>query len=358
MLASPDELICERPSGFCTRSGRTAGTGAERRQRELGVWPYQHDGVGSVRAVLDGAGAVQSTTSYDPWGVPVPPVVPPGVGGGSPAPFGFTGELHDGDLVHLRARWYHPSTGTFTSRDPFAGFDTQPYSLHPYQYAYSNPVLLKDPSGECLIFLSYQPAFVNQYHIDLFLDDCSGCSCPKPQEGVPYRPCDGVSLTIISGGPEIPDEQLSVQERTEGLVDSSKHPWGKINVRPGSIAGSDIGVEEMAFHTGPKVILVDDDRPCSDYTSAMFPYALMIDSGNYPYHPYYRNSNSLVSGVLESAGLSTDINHPRSVPGWGRDPTRPLNIQAENLADTIAEVIENVNNILERVGLGSNEDNE
>ncbi|NJO82157.1 MAG: hypothetical protein HC828_04685 [Blastochloris sp.] len=66
---------------------------------------------------------------------------------GRVAPFGFTGELHDGDLVHLRARWYHPSIGTFTSRDPFAGFDTLPYSLHPYQYAYSNPVLLTDPSG-------------------------------------------------------------------------------------------------------------------------------------------------------------------------------------------------------------------
>ena len=97
--------------------------------------------MGSVRAVLDGAGAVQSTTSYDPWGVPT---------AGSVDPFGFTGELHDGDLVHLRARWYHPSIGTFTSRDPFAGFDTLPYSLHPYQYAYSNPVLWTDPSGRCV----------------------------------------------------------------------------------------------------------------------------------------------------------------------------------------------------------------
>ena len=69
---------------------------------------------------------------------------------GSTEPFGFTGELHDGDLVHLRARWYHPNLGTFTSRDPFAGFDTQPYSLHPYQYAYSNPVLWTDPSGRCV----------------------------------------------------------------------------------------------------------------------------------------------------------------------------------------------------------------
>ena len=111
--------------------------GLARIRRGTSTW-YQHDGLGSVRAVLDGAGAVQSTTSYDPWGTPQTALTDS---------FGFTGELHDGDLVHLRARWYHPSTGTFTSRDPFAGFDTQPYSLHPYQYAYSVPTTWSDPSG-------------------------------------------------------------------------------------------------------------------------------------------------------------------------------------------------------------------
>ena len=70
-------------------------------------------------------------------------------------PFGFTGELHHGDQVYLRARWYHPGSGTFPSRDPFAGFPEMPYSLHAYQYAYSNPVVWTDPSGEhplaCLV---------------------------------------------------------------------------------------------------------------------------------------------------------------------------------------------------------------
>ena len=69
--------------------------GLARIRRGTGVW-HQHDGLGSVRAVLDGAGAVQSTTSYDPWGTPQTPLADS---------FGFTGELHDGDLVHLRARW-------------------------------------------------------------------------------------------------------------------------------------------------------------------------------------------------------------------------------------------------------------
>ena len=90
--------------------------------------------------MLDGAGAVQSNTQYDPWGTPQTALADS---------FGFTGELQFGEQVHLRARWYNTNLSTFTSRDPFAGFDTQPYSLHPYQYAYSNPVLLTDPSGEC-----------------------------------------------------------------------------------------------------------------------------------------------------------------------------------------------------------------
>ncbi|NTV62195.1 MAG: hypothetical protein HGA65_01490, partial [Oscillochloris sp.] len=68
--------------------------------------------------------------------------------GSSIAPFGFTGELQDGaGQVYLRARWYTPVSGTFTSRDSFVGWPEQPYSLNYYQYGYSNPILLSDPAG-------------------------------------------------------------------------------------------------------------------------------------------------------------------------------------------------------------------
>jgi RHS repeat-associated protein len=72
---------------------------------------------------------------------------------GSVPTFGVTGDLHDGaaGLVHLRARWYTTRAGTFTAVDPFAGFAAQPYSQHPYQYAYSNPVVWTDPSGQVSI---------------------------------------------------------------------------------------------------------------------------------------------------------------------------------------------------------------
>jgi RHS repeat-associated protein len=99
------------------------------------------DGLGSVRQDLDRSGAPQALTHYDPWGQ---------VQTGNAPTFGFTGELHDGaaGLVTLRARWYHTGSGMFTSVDPFAGFAAQPYSQHPYQYAYSNPVRWTDPSGQ------------------------------------------------------------------------------------------------------------------------------------------------------------------------------------------------------------------
>jgi len=105
-----------------------------------GPW-YVGDALGSVRQTLDDAGGVLATTSYDPWGTPQDTLS---------APFGFTGELHHQGQVYLRARWYAPGQGRFVSEDPFAGFPELPYSLHAYQYAYSNPVMWTDPTGECV----------------------------------------------------------------------------------------------------------------------------------------------------------------------------------------------------------------
>ncbi|NJL54060.1 RHS repeat-associated core domain-containing protein, partial [bacterium] len=77
---------------------------------------------GSVRLTLDEAGVPvdPSGYSYTPFGVPQ--------SGAIAEPFGFTGEVHsiETGLVYLRARWYDPASGTFLSRDPFAGYPTIP----------------------------------------------------------------------------------------------------------------------------------------------------------------------------------------------------------------------------------------
>jgi RHS repeat-associated protein len=108
-------------------------------QGDTRTW-HLADALGSLRMTLDSTGTPQSLHSYDAWGV---------VQEGTPAPFGFTGEMQQAGLVYLRARWYAAGSGTFTSRDPFAGYSTLPNTLHPYMYAANTPLLYTDPSGRC-----------------------------------------------------------------------------------------------------------------------------------------------------------------------------------------------------------------
>ena len=100
-----------------------------------------HDGLGSVTRTSSDAGVGATPIAYEPFGA---------VQSGTPGLFGFTGERQSGSNVYLRARWYNATSGTFTARDPFAGYDDQPYSLHSYQYGYANPVSNTDPTGMCV----------------------------------------------------------------------------------------------------------------------------------------------------------------------------------------------------------------
>jgi RHS repeat-associated protein len=118
------------------------GVGSERLQAVTAgtaTW-FTHDHLGSTRQTVTNSGTVAGSARYDPWGAPLENT--------TGSRFGFTGELTDNGLVYLRARWYNPSTGTFTSRDPFPGVDTVPQSLHPYAYTHNNPVNATDPSGK------------------------------------------------------------------------------------------------------------------------------------------------------------------------------------------------------------------
>ena len=114
-------------------------------------WTYPlPDALGSVRQVLvlseaegtDAAGAVTSSREWTPFGVALALSGAEGAGE-SPAGLGYTGEWWDADvgLEYLRARWYQPGTGRFTSRDPSR------LEQNLYTYAQANPLLRTDPTG-------------------------------------------------------------------------------------------------------------------------------------------------------------------------------------------------------------------
>jgi len=101
-----------------------------------------HDGLGSVRQLLDTTGQIATNYAYDPFGVPV-------VGGDASNPYQFTGEAWDVEveLLYLRARYYQPEVGRFVTKDPWAGDVWRPGTLNRYAYVQNSPVNSTDPTG-------------------------------------------------------------------------------------------------------------------------------------------------------------------------------------------------------------------
>ena len=101
-----------------------------------GVRYLYKDRLGSVTAWANGAGAVQATFAYGPYGEPKS-------WGGTR--FGYTGQvaLSELGLYHYHARVYDPAMGRFLQPDPI-GYGDGP---NLYLYAHGDPINGIDPLG-------------------------------------------------------------------------------------------------------------------------------------------------------------------------------------------------------------------
>jgi RHS repeat-associated protein len=100
-----------------------------------------------VAATDPAAGTVTAAASYDPWGTPI------GTTGTLPA--GYQGGYTDPDTgqVDAAARWYQPTTGTFTSRDTATLTPDPIAQTNRYTYADDSPTNANDPTGHCICLL-------------------------------------------------------------------------------------------------------------------------------------------------------------------------------------------------------------
>jgi RHS repeat-associated protein len=105
---------------------------------------YVSDGQGSIRSLTDNNGNVTDTYYYTSFGEGLAKT------GTTENEFRYTGEQWDANIgwYYNRARWMSPSTGRFTSVDPFEGCIECGMSLHKYMYANVSPIINSDPSGE------------------------------------------------------------------------------------------------------------------------------------------------------------------------------------------------------------------
>ena len=125
---------------------------------------YHTDALGSVLALTDQAGAVQTSYRYDPFGNTT-------ITGTSTNPFQYTGRENDGTgLYYYRARYYSPTMQRFISEDPLNFTSLQLLNQqvqeripevaqlllylqsHPdlsnlYLYVVNNPLMFNDPHG-------------------------------------------------------------------------------------------------------------------------------------------------------------------------------------------------------------------
>jgi RHS repeat-associated protein len=100
---------------------------------------YHQDGLGSVVATTDVSGNLTAAQLYDAWGKPHPTATQ-----GNIAQYGYTGrEPDETGMMYYRARYYDPTIGRFTQRDPLG----MPDGVNRYAYVAGDPLNNVDPEG-------------------------------------------------------------------------------------------------------------------------------------------------------------------------------------------------------------------
>ncbi|MBI4707834.1 MAG: RHS repeat-associated core domain-containing protein, partial [Candidatus Omnitrophica bacterium] len=112
-------------------------------------WYYHYDGLGSVIALINSAGAVIEKYEYDVFGNTIIRDSAGATQQSSSAGnrFMFTGRELDSEtgLYYYRARYYSPQIGRFLQRDP-VGYAVD---INLYRYCNNNPLNWVDPWGLC-----------------------------------------------------------------------------------------------------------------------------------------------------------------------------------------------------------------
>ena len=116
-----------------------------------GSWYYYiYNAHGDVVGLVNEAGTVVNTYEYTPWGE---------IRNETETvdnPIKYAGEYYDDelDMIYLRARYYNPQIGRFTSLDIEEGEISNPLDMNRYVYCRNNPIKYVDPSGKVAVAIA------------------------------------------------------------------------------------------------------------------------------------------------------------------------------------------------------------
>ena len=286
--------------------------------RPIALWSQEDgnqllhaDALGSVIATTATDGSVKSETLYDAWGNPV---LKAGI---SANKFAYTGHQADAEtgLYYFKARYYDPVIGRFISHDPAPGKELEPESYHKYLYAYANPLVYVDPSG--------------QFSEDAFERESTGASRPPAVVPVPVcivPPACTVAPVPVPGadngsmGRSLQRGIEAVGEAAADLARRAKRAFSnpvtpKAQSTP-SAQPSDAEVREraVALKDASAAARLNNDPKTADRLDEQI--ADLVRKHGYHVSPYATlpNSNPSIPGKPNN-GPNTGITHER--PGQG-----------------------------------------
>jgi RHS repeat-associated protein len=161
-LSSLPQVINETDGSGNSKASYILGTGVIA-IKVSGVKKYYiTDALGSVLALTDSSGNVTDKYEYGPFGELMSST------GTSYNPYRFTGQQWDEDsgLYYLRARYYEPSTGRFTQRDPIFIIAERLQIFNRYAYVNNSPTVYTDPYG-LIPQINVQQIFVGSINVSV-----------------------------------------------------------------------------------------------------------------------------------------------------------------------------------------------
>ena len=107
------------------------------------TYHYLHNAHGDITKLVDTAGKVQNSYSYDAFGNTTSYSEKVG------NKFRYAGEQYDSTTgeYYLRARYYDPAMGRFMNEDTYKGQIENPQSMNLYAYCENDPINAWDPTG-------------------------------------------------------------------------------------------------------------------------------------------------------------------------------------------------------------------
>ena len=195
--------------------------GNERINSNNGIY-YLYNGHGDVTGLADTTGNITKTYNYDAFGVELTLDLE------DVNPFRYCGEYYDKetDSIYLRARYYNPALGRFTTEDPAKD------GLNWYVYCDNNPVMFIDPLGLYDYYILYNSS-LDEYNESL-----------QDRAKAEYD-------NLVESGVYAEDIYIKeIHDETQ-----FKNEWDNMDNN-----GKNIIKVSLYFHSNPKALIIDGSK--------------------------------------------------------------------------------------------------